>query len=423
MRRPDRRVTPESSPPDKPEPSSLVVTGGDLVIGPELVNGDVTVEGNRLTAVSARHPHPPTRDRDQDQDQPSFDASNLIVAPGLIDLQINGGYGHDLQRSPESLWALADRLPSQGVTAFCPTMISGPTEQVDAALDVLAARPPNHHGAEPLGLHLEGPLLAPSRRGAHDRRHLMAPDPTVAEGWARDRGVALVTLAPELPGALQMIRRLRDRGVAVAAGHTDATFDHGAEAEAAGVTLVTHLFNAMAPLHHRSPGLAGYTLGAGHLHASLIVDGIHVDPTVVKLAANALGPQRLILVSDAVAALGLEPGQHPFGGDDVTFDGRAVRHDDGTLAGSALTLDLAVRNLIEFTGWTTADALATVSANPARIVGMAGRRGAISVGSVADLVVLDQQLQVVATFCRGHLAHLDPTAADRLDGLSPPASP
>ncbi|HKH04723.1 MAG TPA: amidohydrolase family protein [Acidimicrobiales bacterium] len=285
-----------------------------------------------------------------------LDARGLWVVPGLVDLQCNGGWGIDLATEPERLWELAALLPRTGVTAWLPTIVTGPPALRRRALAALAAGPPPELAgtplATPLGLHLEGPFLAPERRGAHPPAWLrpVSPDgPRVVEeeGWSRADGVALVTLAPECPGGLDLVRTLVDRGVVVSAGHSSAT---AAEAEAAidaGVRWVTHLFNAMAPLHHRDPGLVGVALADDRLHVGLIADGLHVDPRVVRTAARALG-DRLTLVTDAVAALGLPRGPVTLGATPATSGPDGVRLPDGTLAGSTLALDQAIRNLVSY---------------------------------------------------------------------------
>ncbi len=402
----------------QPEPGELTLTvlGGRLLSGPGDAPSlaDVVVTGEHIVAI----------ERTAAGTGPALDATDLLIAPGYVDLQINGGHGIDLWSDPGGLWELARHLPRHGVTSFCPTIVSGPPDRIAAARRALADRPDDGEvRAEPLGLHLEGPMLAEARRGAHDRRHLRAPDPELVAGWTAEGGVRLVTLAPELPGALEVVARLLIGGVTVSAGHTDATAEQAAVAEAAGVSMVTHLFNAMAPLHHREPGLLGHVLAGGELAAGLIVDGIHVDPTAVALAARALGPDRLVLVSDAVATMGLPSGTHRFGDREIVSGPGGVTRPDGTLAGSNLTVDAAVRNLRSFAGCSAAEAVACAATNPARVVGADDERGRLGPGLLADLVVLDDDLRVVATVCRGRLAHLEPAAAWRVSGgLEPPAA-
>jgi N-acetylglucosamine-6-phosphate deacetylase len=331
------------------------------------------------------------------------DASGLLVAPGFIDLQLNGAHAIDLTEEPERLWEVAASLPRYGVTAFLPTIVTSPRDVPGRALATLARRPDGFTGAEPLGLHFEGPMLNPDRRGAHPSSLLRSPSPSVIWGWSRSAGVAMVTLAPELPGALEVIRTLVAGGVVVSAGHTAATTVQMEEAIDAGVASVTHLFNGMVPFAHREPGPAGVALADPRLTVGLIADGIHVHPTAVAAAWRALGPDRLSLVTDAVAALGLPAGPSRVGGQDVLLDETGVRLPDGTLAGSALSLDQAVRNLVAFTGCEGHDAIATVTATPARLLGLHDV-GSLAVGARADLVLLTPGLDVVATVVSGQVA-------------------
>jgi N-acetylglucosamine-6-phosphate deacetylase len=260
--------------------------------------------------------------------------------------------------------------------------------------------------ARPLGLHFEGPYLNPERSGAHAVAHLRAPDRDAIAGWSSDAGVALVTLAPELPGADAMLRDLVDRGVVVSMGHSSATVAEATRAVDAGVRWITHLFNAMAPLHHRDPGLIGVALTDERLHVGLIGDGLHVDPMVVGIAARALG-DRLTLVTDAVAAMGMPPGRWALGDVDSVAGPDGVRLADGTLAGSLLSLDDAVANLMAFAGASLDDAIAAASLAPARLLGLDGERGAIVPGAVGDLVLLDTNdgVDVVATVIGGEVAY------------------
>jgi N-acetylglucosamine-6-phosphate deacetylase len=342
-----------------------------------------------------------------DADVARLDATGLLVAAGYIDLQCNGAVGVDITAEPERLWEVAAALPRWGITAWLPTVVTAPPDARTRALAALrSGPPPDAVVASPLGLHLEGPFLAPERRGAHDLRYIVAPsrDLIDGEGWSRD-AVALVTLAPELPGALGLVRRLVDRGVVVAAGHSSATAAQAASAVDAGVSYVTHLFNAMAPLHHREPGLAGVALTDERVRAGLIADGLHVDPRVVALAARSLG-DRLNLVTDAVAALGAPPGRVRLGRVTAATsagDG-AVRLPDGTLAGSVLSLDRAVRNVVAFAGAPLAEAVRAVTSTPAAVLGLADR-GVVAPGAVGDLVLLSDAGEVAATVIGGRIAH------------------
>lgn len=339
-----------------------------------------------------------------DHDAALIDAEGLIAAPGFVDLQCNGALGIDLAREPERLWELAAGLPRWGVTAWLPTIVTSPPKILARAQAALAEGPPaGWSGALPLGLHLEGPFLAPAARGAHDPRLLRSPSVDAITRWSLNDGVRLVTVAPELNGALAVIETLVGRGVVASLGHSMATAAEASAGVSAGATWVTHIFNAMAPLHHRSPGLAGVALTDDRLHVGLIADGVHVDPAVVTLAQRALG-ERLTLVTDAVGALAVPAGQPTLGGLGVTVDGDAVRLADGTLAGSVLSMDRAVRNLIGFTGCAPEAALRAASTAPAVVLGDA-TRGSLAVGSRADVVLLSETLEVVCTIVGGAVVH------------------
>jgi N-acetylglucosamine-6-phosphate deacetylase len=379
-------------------PRPLLVAGGDVVHGAERRPADVLVRDGRVEEVGP--------DLTPDGAHDLLDAEGLLVAPGFLDLQCNGAHGIDLASEPERLWEVAAWLPRYGVTAWLPTVITSPTATVGRAIAALAEPPPEGVAA-PLGLHLEGPMLAPSKRGAHPPDQLRLPDPALYETWTCDEGVTLVTLAPELPGALEAVRTLAAHGVVVAAGHTAAAAEDLAVAAEAGVTAVTHLGNATSGFDHRRPGVVGATLAHPALVAGIIVDGVHLHPTTVAAYWRALGPERTLLVSDAVAALGLPPGRARLGPVDVAVTERDVRLADGTLAGSNLSLDRAVRNLVAFTRCSVEDAVATVTTTPARLLGLR-TKGAVAAGRDADLTILTADLHVVATVVAGVVVH-DPS--------------
>lgn len=291
---------------------------------------------------------------------------------GMIDLQVNGAGGYDLTSDPESLWAVGTVLRRFGVDAYLPTLVSPSWSIVDRARAAWAAgAPAGYAGAAPLGWHVEGPFIAPSRAGAHDPATLQAPDARVVADWSPGSGVRMVTLAPELPGALEVVDSLVSLGVVVSAGHSAATYEEAVAGFDAGIRCVTHLFNAMAPLDHREPGLAGAALADERVTIGLIPDGLHVHPAMVGLVRRTVGPDRLAVVSDAIAALGMPPGQYRLAGRDVTYDGKSARLPGGGLAGSVIALDAAVRNLGAFCGVPLADAALAAKVVPARLLGLA----------------------------------------------------
>lgn len=279
----------------------------------------------------------------------------MRVDGGYFDVQINGGWGHHFSDDPSSIWAVGEQLLSCGVTQFLPTLVSDGFDRLDEALAVLTAGPPaGWVGAEPVGWHLEGPWLAPSRVGAHAPEALRLAD--VPERLSRADGVALVTIAPERPGALDAIAELVRRGVTVSMGHSDATFDEVAAAAGVGASMGTHLFNAMSGLHHREPGLAAALLDRADLAVGLIADGHHVAAAMVRLAWRAAG-ERIVLVSDAVSLLG------------TTSVDVALR-SDGTLMGATVGLDQCVRNVVAFGAADLHQAVRAASSFPRQVLGV-----------------------------------------------------
>lgn len=361
-------------------------------------DGAVLIVGGRILAAgeTARVPAPEGARR--------LDAGGGWLVPGFIDLQLNGGFGHDFTTEPETVWPVAARLPEHGVTAFLPTIVTSPLSRAAQAQSVLqAGPPPGFVGAAPLGLHIEGPFLNPAKRGAHNADYLRLPDLAAAADWSPETGVRLATLAPELPGALELVRALTGRGVRVSLGHSLATYAEAQAALDAGARYATHLFNAMRPLDHREPGLLGLLLTRPEIVVGLIADGSHVHPALVDLIWRARGPQGVNLVTDAMGALGMPPGRYPLAGFDVMVDGQTARLADGRLAGSLLRLDQAVRNLIAFTGCALADAVATVTTTPARLLGLDHERGQIAPGYLADLTLLSPDWCVLATLVAGRV--------------------
>ncbi len=342
-------------------------------------------------------------------DARAVDGTGLIACPGFIDLQFNGGFGHDFTDDPSAIWQVAAALPRYGVTAFLPTIITSPLETVAAAQDVVTTgRPRDFTGAEPLGLHIEGPFLNPQKKGAHNPRYLRPPDVCAVAGWSPATGVRLVTLAPELPGALAIVALLSGRGVLVSAGHSAATFDQAKAGIDAGIRYGTHLFNAMPTLQHREPGLPGALLTDPRATVGLIADGVHTHPAIVSLAWQALGSRRLSLVTDAMAALGMPAGTHRLGDFDVNVDATSARLADGTLAGSVLSLDQALRTLVAMTGCSLDDALPTMTSTAARAIGVDRERGRLAPGAVGDVVLLSPDLHVRTTIVGGDIVYVAP---------------
>jgi N-acetylglucosamine-6-phosphate deacetylase len=333
------------------------------------------------------------------------DCEGKIIAPGFVDIQINGAFGVDFTTQPERVEEVALALPQFGVTSFAPTMVTAAPDAYKQAIPLLSPRPVER-GAEILGSHLEGPFISPSRHGAHDP-NLMCDCPTskkaLEEVYGPFDGVKLVTLAPELPGAIDAIRLLTQNQIVVSAGHSEATREQTESAVDAGLRLVTHLFNAMPGFHHRNSGLVGEALNNPKLWYSLVCDGIHLEERAVQTAWK-MHPTHLVLVSDGMAAMGLEPGEYDLGLEKVHVDGnKATIVGTDTLAGSICPLNLAVRKLKQTTGCSDVEALEAASLRPAQVLGLDGKKGTLTVGSDADFVLLDDTLEVQATYVAGQL--------------------
>lgn len=363
-----------------------------VVPGGVLEDAVVEVDGGRVVDVRSGGPA-------------DVDLRDGVLAPGFVDLQVNGCFGVDLvDASPDEWDAVTVRLLGTGVTALLPTFITAPVAELAAALgrtsqvlDGLADRP----RARVLGVHLEGPFLAGSRRGAHDARWLCDPAPADVAALLDAGGdlLRLVTLAPERDGALDAVRALVAAGVLVSVGHSDATAAQVEAAADAGARMVTHLYNAQRPLLHREPGVVGQALADDRLTSGLILDLHHVAAQAVRIAFAA-APGRIALVTDAAAPAGMPPGRYALGGSPVVLeDGRPPLRDDGTIAGSALRLDDAVANAVGL-GIDLATAVAAASTVPADLVGRSDL-GRIAVGASADLVWLGDDLRTRATWVGG----------------------
>ncbi len=376
-------------------PRLITGTAGAGVLSP----GYVAVSGGRVTQAG---PGLPPR-------AAGIELSRGLLVPGFVDLQVNGYYGEEFATADAACWAtVVSRLPATGTTAFLPTIITAPVGRLAASLraarTVLPALPP---GARVLGMHLEGPFISPRRKGAHNAEWITDPAPAAVEDLlAAGAGLLrLVTLAPERPGAIAAITRLTEAGVLVSVGHTDATAAQVAAAAAAGARMVTHLFNAQRPMHHREPGVPGQALADPRLTSGLIADLQHVAAEVC-LVAFAAAPGRICLVTDAAACAGMPPGRYLLGGEPILLpegDGVPPVRADGTLAGSALRMDTAVANMVA-AGAGLADAVAAASRIPADLIGRPDL-GRISPGAAADLVWLDDDLRTLAAWVGGDMVY------------------
>ena len=354
----------------------------------------VLVEGDVITWVGKGAP--PRR-----PDEEIVAGPGETIAPGFIDLQVNGFAGHDAAGGEDAIAAISEALPRTGVTAFLPTLISAPVEAgAHFVASVAGAASP---GARVLGAHLEGPFLNPAFRGAHERACLVDPSADLV-GVVVAARPRLTTIAPELPGALEGIARLRAAGIVVSAGHTGADFELGQKAIAAGVRFGTHLYNAMPPTHHRRPGIVLALLLDARVTVGLIADGQHVHPAICEQVARLKGSGRVALTTDQTAAAGAPAGDYLLSGRPVVSDGRSVRLADGTLAGSAATMDALVRRMAALPGMNASRAIAMAASAPARVLGERDL-GRIRAGICADLVLLDAGLEVRLTMVDGKVRY------------------
>jgi N-acetylglucosamine-6-phosphate deacetylase len=338
------------------------------------------------------------------------DLGDVVLAPGLIDIHIHGGSGHDVMEvAPEALPAIERFLAQHGVSSYYPTTVSAQLDHILEALERLAsaieAASTTHESelrARPLGIHLEGPFLSHTRRGVHPPESLLNPSAALFDRlWQASRGhIKIMTIAPELNEAQETIAEAVKRGVCVSLGHSDAPLGAARAAMTAGARHATHTFNAMRPLGHRDPGILGLVLTNSDLSADIIVDGIHVDPAVVELFMKLKGPDKAVLITDATSATGMPDGHYRLGSLEFEVkDGSCVT--GGRLAGSVLTMDQALRNVMQFAHLDLGEALRTATVNPACVVGISDQRGTLVPGAQADIVALNAKREVVSTIIHG----------------------
>ncbi len=328
-----------------------------------------------------------------------------ILAPGFIDIHVHGGAGHDVMQAGDDALARMERhFTNHGVTSYCPTTVTAPLDATMRALDRLGkidAIARAGDCARPVGLHLEGPFISHAQRGVHPPENLVAPSVELFEKfWNAASGkVSVMTVAPELSGAPEMIKAAASRGVCISLGHSNATLAETQAGINAGARHATHTFNAMRPLDHREPGVLGTVLADVRVTADLIADGIHVHPEMVELFLRAKGIEGAVLITDAISATGMGDGKFKLGNFEVQVTGDRCEFE-GKLAGSVLTLDRAVRNITQFAAWPLQHAVRLATANPARVLGRKDI-GVLAPGARADLVVLSPHGEVQRTIVGG----------------------
>jgi N-acetylglucosamine-6-phosphate deacetylase len=333
------------------------------------------------------------------------DFPDCTLIPALFDVHIHGSGGHDVMEATDSaLNHIGTFLGRHGVGSYLATTVTAPLDALLRSVAGLAKllRQPTD-GARPLGIHLEGPFLAPHKRGAHAESQLLAPSVALFEKfWQAAEGqIRLMTIAPELPGVEETIAYATSLGVRISLGHSDADTAAAQRGVRAGAVTATHTFNAMRRFDHRDPGLLGEVLTNDDLFAEIICDGLHVDPAAVRLFWRAKGPHRALLVTDAMAGTGMPDGRYMLGELEVRVENGRCLIGENTLAGSTLTLDRGLRNFMEFTGAALPEVAALATRNPARMTGLDDQAGALAPGRAADIAVLSSKNEVVETFLRG----------------------
>lgn len=377
----------------------LFLRGGHAVIDGDLARADILVEGNRITAVG-ESPAPAGAQ--------IVDIGGMVAGPGFVDVHVHGGGGASFfTRDASRLSAYSAWAPAQGVTSYLVSTAGRHPADLVRTLEGLAPAIGRAPGAESLGFHLEGPFLNPVRRGAFAAETLQAPDATVLRRFfeAAEGHVRQLTLAPELDGGGPLAAACCDAGIVPAMGHSDATFEQASVAVEAGVAHVTHLFNAMRPIHQRDGGIAVAALVEGRVTCELICDLVHVAPEMLRLAYACLGPSRMVVVTDNLHLAGTNDVSAPFLAGDVNVSGEAAARPDGTLVGSVLPMIGHFRNVVNVLNCGLAAAFRMCATNPALVAGVSHRKGQLLPGYDADIVVLDADSEVVLTIARGAVAY------------------
>ncbi|MBQ9004172.1 MAG: N-acetylglucosamine-6-phosphate deacetylase [Eggerthellaceae bacterium] len=372
----------------------MLVRGGRAFIDGVVRDADILLEGARIARIAE------AGELAADQ---VVDAAGCIVAPGFIDVHFHGCVGRDFcDGTAQAIADIARYEASRGVTAICPATMTYPEERLAAIMDAAAAFAPADDEAALVGVNMEGPFISPNKVGAQNPAYVQHADASMLRRLQKRAGglVKIVDVAPEEPGALDFIADVAGE-VRVSLAHTCATYDDARAAFEAGARQLTHLFNAMPGLDHREPGPIAAAAEHAHVTPELIADGVHVHPAMVRLAFALFGADRMILISDSMRACGSGDGTFDLGGQDVHVSGNRATLADGTIAGSVTDLAACVRVAVTEMGIALEDALLAASANPARALGLASQRGSIAPGYMADLVLLDNDLEVSRVILRG----------------------
>jgi N-acetylglucosamine-6-phosphate deacetylase len=376
-----------------------IILNGIIVTPDEEISGQrVAIEDERIVRIE--------QPRAIEAGVSTIDAQGFYVIPGLIDIHVHGANGYDtMDATPEAIHGMGRSFAGHGVTSYLPTTVTASSEATRAAIDNVASTPPAPDGARHLGIHLEGPYLNQEYRGAQPASHLRPATPEEYAPWLRTGQVRLITVAPEVEGVMALLEAGAEAGVEFAVGHSAASYEQVCLAIEHGLHQVTHAFNGMPPLHHRQPGVLGAALSDERICCQIIADGVHVHPAVVKLLVKAKGVDRTILVTDGMRATGLADGDYALGDQQVHVSGGVARTQAGGLAGSTLTMDEALRNVMQFADLSLLEALPMATRVPAAAMGWNGKKGIIAPEADADLVVMDERYQVRLTMIGGRVVY------------------
>jgi N-acetylglucosamine-6-phosphate deacetylase len=370
----------------------------------EIVDATLVILGSKIEAVG------PRGKVDLPRGAREIHAKGKIIIPGFVDVHIHGAGGHDvMEGTQEALEIVSATVAAHGTTSLVATTVTASEKQTRDSVSGIAhfilntsQYPARELSAEILGIHFEGPFISPARRGVHPAKWILPPSTAFfAQILGDARGTAqILTLAPELPGALDLIAAARKAGLVVSLGHTDATYEQAQAAIEAGASHAAHVYNAMRPFSHRETGVLGAVLTSPKVSCELIADGVHVDEAAMRMLVELKTPERVILVSDGISATGMPDGNFQLGMFEVKVSGGVARNQEGKLAGSTLTLDHALRNIVAL-GVPFSSALQMVTANPARQIGLGARKGVLAPRADADLVILDDKLEISGVMTRG----------------------
>jgi len=376
---------------------ALLVKNGMLVRNDRVKHGNLSIKNGVIEHVRT------TAADKLPIDLTTIDAQGLYVSPGFIDLQVNGGGADNfMEASSEKIRNIISFHTSHGTTALLPTTVTAPVQKIRET--IRKVRETEQQAI--LGMHIEGPFVSHRRKGAQNPKYILEPSiekfNELVKGY--EGFIKIVTLAPELAGAEELIARIKEIEAIPSLGHSDATYEETIKALDEGVVLFTHVFNSMRGFHHREPGAVGAALESAAM-VELIADGVHVHPTAIRLLLKAKGIDNICLVTDSISAAGLKDGEYSLGGLDVFVKGGEARLTDGTLAGSTLTMDRAVKNFIEFTDVSLPEAVRTASLNPVRLLGIDERKGSLEEGKDADIVIFDEGFNIHYTIIGGEIVY------------------